>query len=162
MDSGNDSKMVNGWIVLSYCEARIMYMKMMESKNAQMNCVNVRSNSRPRPETVVLYSAGKFISRTAPIERLETIGEGETGSDLSAQAYLALAIQPVDARRAHGRRDQHQIVKPHQTGARARNVEVRDGADIFSIGLRQTQLHVILLVDGRIDEARHFLVAADH
>ncbi len=28
-------------------------MKMIESKNAQRNSVNVRSNSRPRPETLV-------------------------------------------------------------------------------------------------------------
>ncbi len=64
-ESGRESKIVNGCTVLSYCDARIMYMKIIDSKNAQRNSVNVRSNSRPRPEMLVEYSTGRFISRTA-------------------------------------------------------------------------------------------------
>jgi len=41
-------------MVLSNCEARIMYMKIIDRMNAQMNSVKVRSNSRARPETVVV------------------------------------------------------------------------------------------------------------
>ncbi len=35
--SGSDSRMVSGWTTLSNCEARIMYMKMIDSMSAQMN-----------------------------------------------------------------------------------------------------------------------------
>ena len=40
--------------MLSNCDARIMYMKMIDRMKAQMNSVNVRSSSRARPETVVV------------------------------------------------------------------------------------------------------------
>src|SRR6185369_1396101 len=65
-DNGKLSKIVKGCTVLSNCEARIMYMKMIERMNAQINSVNVLSSSRARPETVVVYALGRFISRTAP------------------------------------------------------------------------------------------------
>ena len=51
---GKLNKIVNGCTVLSNCEARIMYMKIIERMNAQMNSVNVLSSSRARPETVVV------------------------------------------------------------------------------------------------------------
>src|SRR5688572_32471156 len=63
-DNGKLSRIVTGWTVLSNCEARIMYMKMIDRMNAQMNSVNVRSSSRALPETVVVYAAGRFISAT--------------------------------------------------------------------------------------------------
>ena len=51
--SGSDSRIVSGWTRLSNCEARIMYMKMTDSRNAQRNSRNVRSSSRARPATAV-------------------------------------------------------------------------------------------------------------
>ena len=51
--SGSDSRIVTGSTRLSYCAARIMYMNAIDSRNAQMNSPNVRSSSRPRPETLV-------------------------------------------------------------------------------------------------------------
>ena len=53
-DSGSESRMVSGWTRLSNCDARIMYMKMIDSRNAQRNSLNVRSSSRPRPVTAVV------------------------------------------------------------------------------------------------------------
>src|SRR4051812_26656265 len=57
--------MVKGWMSDSYWEARMMYMKMMERRNAQRNSVKVRSISRVRPTTSVLYMDGRFILATA-------------------------------------------------------------------------------------------------
>ena len=54
IESGSESRIVNGWITLSNCEARIMYMKITESRNTHRNSVNVRSSSRARPDTAVL------------------------------------------------------------------------------------------------------------
>src|SRR5262245_44126115 len=64
-DRGNDSRIVSGCTRLSNCEARIIYMKITDNKKAQMNSTKVRSNSRPRPDTVVVYVEGMFISTVA-------------------------------------------------------------------------------------------------
>ncbi len=53
-ETGSESSIVNGWTMLSNCDAKIMYMKMTDSKNAQMNSLNVRSSSRARPDTLVV------------------------------------------------------------------------------------------------------------
>ena len=65
MQSGMESRMVKGWTRFSNWEARIMYMKTIERANAQPNSLNVRSSSRPFPETRVVYAAGRFIEATA-------------------------------------------------------------------------------------------------
>ncbi len=54
MASGSDSRIVNGWMVLSNCAARIMYMKITDSANAHRNSPKVRSSSRPLPAIVTL------------------------------------------------------------------------------------------------------------
>ena len=51
-DSGSEIRIVSGSIRLSNCEARIMYMNAIESRNASANSAKVRSISRPRPSTV--------------------------------------------------------------------------------------------------------------
>ena len=53
-DSGSDSKIVSGWIRLSNCEARIMYMKMTESRKTHRNSVKVFSISLALPVTNVV------------------------------------------------------------------------------------------------------------
>ncbi len=52
--SGRESRMVQGWTRFSNWEARIMYMKTIDRAKAQTNSPNVRSSSRPRPETRVV------------------------------------------------------------------------------------------------------------
>ena len=53
-DSGSDSKIVSGWIRLSNCEARIMYMKTNDSRKTHRNSVKVFSISRALPVTLVV------------------------------------------------------------------------------------------------------------
>ena len=53
-DSGSERRIVSGWITLSNWDARIMYMKMTESRNTHRNSVNVFSSSRARPDTAVV------------------------------------------------------------------------------------------------------------
>ena len=53
-DSGSESRMVSGWIRLSNCDARIMYMKTTASRKTQRNSTKVRSNSAARPDTAVV------------------------------------------------------------------------------------------------------------
>ena len=52
-DSGSDNKMVSGWMRLSNCEARIMYMKANESTKTHRNSVKVFSISLALPVTKV-------------------------------------------------------------------------------------------------------------
>ena len=52
-ESGSESRMVSGWMRLSNCEARIMYMKANESTNTHRNSVNVFSISFALPVTKV-------------------------------------------------------------------------------------------------------------
>jgi hypothetical protein len=52
-DSGSESRIVSGWITLSNCEARIMYMKMTDRRKTHRNSVKVFSISRALPVTNV-------------------------------------------------------------------------------------------------------------
>ena len=54
MESGSESRMVNGWTRLSNCAARMMYMSTTERRKAQMNSWKVVSSSRARPATRVV------------------------------------------------------------------------------------------------------------
>jgi hypothetical protein len=74
-ESGKLNRIVNGWTVLSNCEARIMYMKITDRMKAQMNSVNVFSSSRARPETLVVYAIGKIHLRDRASQRFDTIGK---------------------------------------------------------------------------------------
>ena len=58
--SGSASRIVIGWIQLSNCAARIRYMKMIDSRNANMKFVKARPCSRERPVKPVAYSGGMF------------------------------------------------------------------------------------------------------
>ena len=52
-DSGSDNKIVSGWITLSNCEARIMYMNTTERRKTHRNSVKVFSISLALPVTNV-------------------------------------------------------------------------------------------------------------
>ena len=96
-DNGSDSRMTSGCTRLSYCAASTMYMKTIESRNAQPNSTNVRSSSRPRPATDTEYAGGMLELAGRRPHRLDAIRQPEARRDAGAQRHLALPIDPIDA-----------------------------------------------------------------
>ena len=75
---------------------------------------------------------------------------------------MTLAIEAIDARRADGRLQRHEAVQPHEPASLPRHVELTDRRRVVPVRLGKPQLHGIVVIDGRIAEARDFIVAADH
>ena len=55
-----------------------------------------------------------FSSLGRLLQRLHAVGLREAGPDVGAHVHLALPVRAVDARRAFGVDDAHQVVEPHQ------------------------------------------------
>ena len=93
---------------------------------------------------------------------LDAVGQGIAGADGCAKRDHALAIEAVDARRTVGQVDAGEIAKLDQPAATAGQIEIVDGGGIVAARFGKADLHVVVIVDGRIAEARDLIVAANH
>src|SRR4029078_7045171 len=152
-----------------------MYMKMIESMNAQINSVNVRSSSRARPETVVVYALGRFISRTHPRSasiRSASANPGATDARTeTCRSRSRRSISEGLVSRAIFTRLSSRTRPPREDGAykplivratRRRNIQPTTRAHVATIGCSQTHLHVVVFVDRLVSKTRRLFFTANH
>ena len=96
------------------------------------------------------------------LQGLQPVCEAVARSDGSPQAHLPLPVEPVDARRRLGALEGHDVVEAHRRPVSPRDEQARDPVRPHPVPLVEPQRDIVVLVRGRIEEARHSLVASDH
>src|SRR5262249_61413269 len=74
----------------------------------------------------------------------------------------SLAIETVDSRRTCVAPNLQEVIEPHESATRRRNVQTADCSDVTPVSFREPQLHVVVFVYRFIPEARRFLFTPDH
>ncbi len=138
-------------------------MKMTESRNTHRNSTKVRSSSRARPEIAVRVGGRQVHLGDRGAQRLDPVGLAEAGQDRGPEPVLAAAGRSGRCGRPPPRaRSSRRCPAARARPVLARHVEARDRPRVAAVALREPELHVVVVVHGRVPEARHLLVAAHH
>ena len=136
-------------------------MKTIDRAKAQTNSPNVRSSSRPRPESARGVGGGQVHRRHRGAQRLQPVGHREPGRHRGPEANLALPVETVDPRGARHPLDPRHAFELHHPSALPRDHEPPDRPGVGPVLLAEPELHFVVLVVGGILEARDLLVPAD-
>ena len=155
-ESGSESRMVSGCTRLSNCEARIMYMNTIDSRNAQMNSLKVVRAPGRGPRRRRIGGRHVHLGRSAC-----AAPRGDRPAHTRARrqrAALTCAADPGGrcARRFAPATSCTRLSSRTRPPPWRRHVEREIVVGIVAVAIGQTQLHVVVLVDRRITEARDF------